>query len=96
MRGTDPRQQAQPRPAQQIPQQQPHPQAQPQQNAAANLPAEQQKGESVSVPHMGQAPSNNLPYASAIWHHLTIPHELVLVKFEASQTLLGHELCIAQ
>lgn len=40
MRGADPRQQAQPRPVQPIQQ----PQAQPQQNAAANLPAEQQKG----------------------------------------------------
>ena len=51
MRGSDPRQQAQPRPAQQIPQQQPQPQpqAQPQQNAAANLPAEQQKGESAFI-----------------------------------------------
>lgn len=40
MRGADPRQQAQPRPVQPIQQ----PQAQPQQSAAANLPAEQQKG----------------------------------------------------
>lgn len=40
MRGADPRQQAQPRPVQPMQQ----PQAQPQQNAAANLPAEQQKG----------------------------------------------------
>ena len=40
MRGAGLRQQAQPRPVQPIQQ----PQAQPQQNAAANLPAEQQKG----------------------------------------------------
>lgn len=40
MRGADPRQQAQPRPVQPLQQ----PQAQPQQSAAANLPAEQQKG----------------------------------------------------
>lgn len=73
MRGTDPRQQAQPRPVQQIPQQQPQPQAQPQQNAAANLPAEQQKGESASMHHMGRAPTNNLPHASANQRHLTIP-----------------------
>jgi hypothetical protein len=61
MRGTDPRQQAQPRPVQQIPQQQPQPQAQPQQNAAANLPAEQQKGESA-------------PCITWVEHLLTICH----------------------
>ena len=43
MRGSDPRQQAQPRPVQPVQQSQPQPQGQAQ-PAAANLPAEQQKG----------------------------------------------------